>query len=377
MMENDLLYFGLTHRTAPLALREAFRADRDKAREMYHRLSTVTVGTFLLSTCERFELYAVASAKLANEWPDRLSTWFHVPCSLVRTCTRALATEAAARHLLRVAAGLDSRILGEPHILGQVREAYACALDAHSLDPILAALGRFALRTGKRVRHETNINASRRSIVTVALERLRAECNPWRAKTTLIVGSGTLAEDILARLQNDRRPPNRVLICGRNQARADHLAKRMEASAVPWGELPYAVAQADAILTATASMTYVLDAGSITAAMLLRPARPLCLFDLGMPRNIDPVVAQIPNIRRFDLDALLARSVGDLQGLAAAERIVEEEVTHFLRWRHERNVAPIIAAWMERAGGRRGLLPLPARRRLHQRIMRLKAEAVA
>src|ERR1044071_2447904 len=169
-MDNALFYYGLTHQSAPLAVRERLRPDREKQMRMLAELAEVARGRLILSTCERFEIYASGA-----EWnPSALQTYlgcaFDLPVSILQHHVVVLNADNAAEHLLRVTAGLESRILGEAQILGQVRDSYLLAERCRSLDPTLSALGRAAIHAGKRVRSETTINSGARSIATVAMD---------------------------------------------------------------------------------------------------------------------------------------------------------------------------------------------------------------
>jgi len=166
-MSDRLLYIGITHESAPLAIRESLRPDDRQRRAILKRLAEVAAGRLVLSTCERFELYAMTACTDTAIWVRLLANWFHLPAALVARHVQSLQGSGAARHFLRVAAGLESRIVGEAQILGQARDAFLLAQSAAALDPYLNALGRSAIRAGKRVRSETTLNAEARSIATI------------------------------------------------------------------------------------------------------------------------------------------------------------------------------------------------------------------
>jgi glutamyl-tRNA reductase len=376
-MQDELIYLGITHRTAPLCVREACCADRTTAGTMYTRLASRAPGRLILSTCERFEMYLTAREGSVPDVQKQLSHWFHIPLDVLHGHVQVRTGEDAARHLLCVAAGLDSRIVGETHILGQFRKSYVHALEVLALDPTLAALGRFALRAGKRARCEAGINATRESIATITVDRLQRTSRARAATDVLVLGSGEIASEILARLAACPARPFRTLLSARNHERAIEMAERSGASVVPWSEILTAVARADAVVACTAAMTFILDAAAVAGTMNSRRHRPLLTIDLGMPRNIDPACARIANVTTLDLTGISPASTSDQVAVQAARQIVEQELEAFARWRRERIAAPIISAMFERERLDRNYIPLNTRRRLHPYIVRLKAEAAA
>jgi len=383
-MTPQLFYVGLTHQCAPLAVRERIRPDDEKKRAMLARLGGFAAGRMVLSTCERFEVYATTERTDPGEWVALLAHWFHLPVNLLARHVRTLHGVSAADHLLRVASGLESRIVGEAQILGQVRDAYLLANEAKALDAVLSTLGRTAIRTGKRVRHETTINAGSRSIATIAIEWLRRELRetaPDPGRTILILGSGKLAAVVAADVVHRRI--GRLIIAGRNAPQVSRLAQNFDARPLALDHLAEGVAEADVVMACASASSFIVDASTIGADR----RRPLHVVDLAVPRNIDPEVTRVAGVGLVHLDELVnagpfagARgSEGSdfmvCGGLDAAERIVREELNRFEQWRKERDVAPFIAELARRATsvGR----TFAEKRALHQQIMRLKAEAAA
>jgi glutamyl-tRNA reductase len=362
----QLFYLGLTHHSAPLAIRENLRPDREKQRTMLARLANLAEGRMVLSTCERFEVYATTPCTDAADWVGLLSHWFHLPVGLLERHLRTNVGSAVARHLLRVGAGLESRIVGETQILGQVRDAFLQATQSRCLDADLSALGRAAIRTGKRVRTETSINSGARSIATIAVEHIACASGPLRDRAALILGSGKLAAVVAAELA--LRRAGRIVVAGRNVDRAAALAQQFGGVSLGMDQLAVAVSEADAVIACTSSPSYVADASMIGRHRV----KPLCLVDLSVPRNIDPAVTPLSGVSLMHLDELLAGQSAREEGIAAAERIVEEELGRHNAWREERQVAPQIAQLIReaRAGG-------ADKRALHERIVRLKAGVAA
>lgn len=369
-MNRDLLYLGITHASAPLAIRESLRPSADQQHEMLDRLGLLAAGRMVLSTCERFEIYAMTDRPEPAAWLECVADWFHLPPRLVRSHAAVLRGLPAAEHLLRVAAGLESRILGEPQILGQVRDAYRRALEARALDPILASLGRAAIRSGRRVRHETTINGDRVSIASIALDWVERTAHQGLGRVVL-VGTGGLASDLVSELET--RTPTSVSIVGRNLARAQLLARSVRGSVAPMSDLSAVVASADTLLTCTSAPSFLVDVGSIRP----RNGAQICVADLSVPRNVDPNVALLPWVRLAHLDDLVAGLATGDDGIAAAGRIVDEELAAFHRWWRERRAVPQITRIVEAARREHLAGSRPASRELHRRIMRLKAEVAA
>ncbi len=367
-MTEHLFYVGITHESAPLAIRESMRPDEEKRLAMLERMAAMADGRMVLSTCERFELYATTSCTDATTWVRSVAEWFQLPFSMVTRHVQTHRGAGVAQHLLRVAAGLESRIVGEPQILGQVRDAFLTAERAGALNAELNVMGRAAIRAGKRVRNETTLNAEARSIATIAVDHLERETGWLVDKSVLIVGTGNLA--VVVGTELCREKVKCLQIAGRNDERASSLAASHGATALRMDQLPQAIARADVVIACTSAPSHVIDAATIGRER----SRPLIVLDLSVPRNVDPGVTQLYPVRLWDLDRLVSSQPVAFGGVAAAGAIVEEELSRFLRWRRERRVAPAIAAALAVVAESN---ERPDRRTLHQRIVRLKEAFVA
>ncbi len=363
-MSGQLFYIGITHRTTPLSVRESLRPDDEKRRTMLSRLAGMADGRMVLSTCERFEVYATTPCTDAAEWIELLSQWFHLPIGVLARFARTQVGPAAAEHLLRVAAGLESRIVGEAQILGQVRDAFLQATQARALDPDLSTLGRAAIRTGKRVRHETLINCGARSIATIAVEHVARKLGPLNDRTILILGSGKLAAVVAGELAH--RSTGRLIVVGRNVDRAAAVAQDAHGDSLGMDQLAVALGNCDALIACTSSPFHLVDSSTIGRDR----AKLLCLVDLSVPRNIDPAVTQLGGVGLAHLDELVEGQSARKDGIAAAGRIVEEELARYNSWREERRVAPLIAQLVREGCG-------ADKQALHSRIVRLKAGVAA
>jgi len=363
-MVSDLFYFGLTFETAPLAVREAIQPEPSQTQVLLRALADAAPSRCVLTTCERLELYAHTDIANVSCWIDLVSAWSGVPRATFARYAQVVHGSNVARHLLRVAAGLESRVLGEPHILGQVRDAYLSATTERSLDAILSGLCRSAIRTGKRVRHETQLNRTGRSIATLAVERVPR----LKAAHVVVVGSGKLARNVSDELS--RRRAGKITMVARNELRAREIAGATGADVVPMSGLGDAIRHADAVITCTSSDRFVVDDSCVVDVR--QASRSLTLIDLSMPRNVDPALSRLPGVTLADLDGLLACERGHDADASAAITIVEDELQRFESWRRERRAAPAIAAMCRRAQIDGTAQTRRQRRFLHERIMRVK-----
>lgn len=371
-MISSLTYVGLCHGHAPLSVRERVRPDESAQVALLSRLAECAAERFILTTCERFEIYAVSSVSDSIDWIDRLANWFSLPRGVLAKYVRVITGEATAQHLLRVAGGLESRIVGEPQILGQVRGAYQRGLRVGALGPTLAALGRSALRTGKRIRSETMITAGVRSLGVHTVRHIEQSSGSLRERRVLIVGSGNLAADVASTCQH--HGAGRLVIAGRDAVRSHALAERFSGRSIAWSDLPDVVKQSDVVIACTSAPTHVIDVG-----MVANRRTPLLCVDLSVPRNIDPQVATLSHVQLTYLDDIVAERSSVQSGIQAANDIVQDELGRFLRWMKERAVVPEIAAMVarERTCAMPATNPRMRSRMLHERIAALKASVAA
>jgi glutamyl-tRNA reductase len=349
-----LLLIGLSHHTAPVEIRE--RVDF-ASRGLVPALSAVASQTGLrevvvLSTCNRSELYAACDGEDDPEPRLRafLSSYHEVSPDTLAPHLLVQRDSDVARHLFRVAAGLDSLILGEPQILGQVKQAYAASSDAHHTGPLLNRLFHSALQAGKRVRSETAIAEGAVSVSSAAVGLARKIFGDLRNLQVLVVGAGEMSR-LTARHLRDHAVGSMV-VTSRTPAHADELATEMQASTVPWSERALALESADIVITATGARTSVISRAAVKAAMHRRGGRPLFLIDIAVPRDVDPGAGAIDQVFLYDIDDLheivranLARRAGEI---ARAEAIVEEDACAFAAWLASREAIPAVIALRQR-----------------------------
>jgi len=344
-----LVCLGLSHRTAPVELRErigalGFSAERCPA----------VVEHATLQTCYRVELYARLTSGVEDardELIDALSRAHGVERELLMDHLYVHAGDDVARHLCRVAAGLDSLVLGEAEILGQVGGAFDAGKAAGTVGPGLSLLFRTAITAGRRARAETAIGANPATASSMALALAESVVGELREKRVLIVGAGRVGLQSLKALAG--RGVVQTVVANRTRERAAEVAERFGATARGLDELEGALSWADVAVTATASEAAVVGADLVRDAMSRRTDRPLVLVDLAVPADIERDVGAIPGVRLFDVDDLRAGQddsmASRLREVPAVEAIVQDEVDSFGRRYQELEVEPLVSAFRRQA----------------------------
>jgi glutamyl-tRNA reductase len=299
----------------------------------------------VLSTCNRVEIYAAVSGFHGGlgDVCTVLSEASGIPATDLAGHLYVHYDEAAVLHSFRVSAGLDSMVVGEAQILGQLRDAYHVATEADTAGRLLHELMQQALRVGKRAHAETGIDKAGQTVVTAALEVASAQIGDLVGKPALVIGAGAMGALSVATLTRAGVGP--VRITNRSAARADRLAEAYGAVAVPFADLDAALAQADLVISATASPTPMLTRDRLAAAA------PLVVLDLAVPRDVAPDATDVPGVTVIDIDSLAAsrRALPAAAETLAVEQIVTAEVDHFLAWLRGSEVAPTVAALRTRA----------------------------
>lgn len=342
---------SVTHRTAPVGVRERLALDAAARAALMARLAGLTGEAVALCTCNRTELYWPArSAATAGGVLSLLATAAGLDPGSLEPYVAYLQGAEAARHLCRVAAGLESQILGEPQILGQVREAAEEARVAGAIGPVLDRLFTLAVVAGKRARTETAIGRGAGSIGQAAVQLARSTLGELAGKRALVIGAGEMGRLVAASLASYQ--PGWLGIANRTGERAREVARKVGAQPVPWECLDKTLATVDLAVVATGAPEPVLTRSRIERVLAERGERPLLLIDIAVPRNVEPAVAGLPGIELRDIDALETLCA---EGRRARERaipqveaIVEEQVQEFLEWERARAVAPVIRQLRER-----------------------------
>ena len=332
----ELSLVGISHHGASLELRERVALDPDEAAELARELAGDEGEAVCLSTCNRTELY-VAGPGAEERAAGALSA---ADGALYRR-----GDDDAARHLFRVAAGLDSRVRGETEILGQVRAAYALGTPG----PLLDRLFREALHVGRKVRAQSPIGdpaSSAASAAAVLAERVLGDLSD---RQVLLIGAGEIGEATAGRLV--ARGARIAYVANRGEEKRARVARRLDAQPLALGDVAQALAEADVVVSSTNSRSFLVSRDDVEQALATRERRPLLLIDLAVPRDLDPEIASLPYAFLYDVDDLdEAVGTGSIEGAAArAEAIVAEEAERFRAWQASRGVVPAIASLRARA----------------------------
>jgi glutamyl-tRNA reductase len=350
-----IVVVGLSHKTAPIEVRERLAIGRDALPEVLGRLlKEPAIGeAMVISTCNRVEVYA-APRRAPEDLEDTARAITRVLASMggetaAGHLARAHGTEAV-RHLFRVAASLDSLVLGEPQILGQLKDAIVAARDAKALGPTLGKAAHRAVRVGKRVRTETALGAGQVSVSSVAVDLAQQIFEELEGRVTLLVGAGEMAEAAAKLLA---RAGARLILVNRSPERASALARDLGTGEVrPWGDLQRSLVEADIVISSTSSPGYVITRDLAKTANKSRRGRSLFFIDIAVPRDVEPSVNKLDNVFLYDVDDLSQIVSESLEGRAAeaarAEAIILEECSSFETWTLERALTPTIVGLRER-----------------------------
>jgi len=353
-----ILLVGMNHRTAPIEVRERFAVDDPLPWLQKLVASPEIEEAVLLSTCNRVEL--VATTRNLDPGRHRVRAFFHrdlgqaAPLPQHRPESGVLYEHLdgdAVRHLFRVAASIDSLVVGEPQILGQVKDAYRVAAEGGACGPLLNRLFTSAFAAAKRVRSETQIGARPVSMARVAVDLAQQIFEALEDKRALLVGAGEMIEAALDALRGAGLAS--VAVANRTPERAADLATRYGATAHGLDELPALLAGADVVLTSIGADRPLLDAPLFEAALRTRRRRPIFAIDLGVPRNVDPAVNQLDDVYLYDVDDLSGVAEANAEErrreTVRAEAIVQEEVERFDGWLGALRAVPTIRLLRARA----------------------------
>jgi glutamyl-tRNA reductase len=348
-----LLAVGISHRTAPVELRESVDFSRSGIDTALAALSARGVGRELvvLSTCNRAEIYATVEADEAAAAVGRFMSEYHgLAHDAIEPHLFIHRGAEAARHLFRVAAGLDSMVVGEPQILGQVKDAYAQAAERKYTGALTNRLFTSAFSVGKRVRRETGLGEGAVSVSYAALSLAKKIFGDLAGLDVLILGAGEMAKLTGVHLQAQR--VRRLTLANRTFGTAEALAKQIGGRAVPWTALNDVLAAADIVIAATGAPEPVLKRERIEEVMRPRRSRPLFFIDIAVPRDVEAAVADLDQVFLYNIDDLqtivkenLGRRAAELQ---RAEAIVNDEVLRFGAWMQSREIIPTVIALRQR-----------------------------
>ena len=323
----------------------------DQARQAAEELRArgILHETLVLSTCNRSEVYGVppeTTRESAAALSNYLSSFHSVQLDLLSPSLYHHYDRNAVRHLFRVASGLDSMMLGEAEILGQVREAYRIAYEHGATGPVLNRLFQGALEVGKRVRSETELGARPMSVASAGVKLAERIFGKLQERIALVLGAGLISEQVVSQLRD--RNIARLFVMNRSLDRADHLAREFSGKVIAWHDWESALTLPDVIVSSVSAEEPVLKRSVLEKAMTARGNRPLFVMDLGMPRNVDPDAADLYNFYLYDIDDLTQivqqnRSARESE-IPRAEVIVDEHVGKFLTWQASVNLIGIVEA---------------------------------
>jgi glutamyl-tRNA reductase len=351
MTAMHVVLLGTSHHVAPLEAREALAFTPTRAGEIAARLAALGGEAVALATCNRVCLY------LADADPERAVTrglrelGVDVDTSRWKDWLFVKRDGDAARHLFRVAAGLDSLVPGEAQILGQVRAAYDRAADAGAVGPVLHRLFRDAIQTGRRARNETSIGENPSSVSAAAAELATRVFDDLPSRRVLVIGAGKAGELVARNLVS--RGVTELVVANRSADRATALTTQLGGRAISLADVPGVLADVDVVISSTGTDGYVLSADSVKAALPRRRGEPIFFVDIAVPRDIDPAVNDLPGCYLYDIDDLgrvVEESMAARRGEARhAEAIVDEAGAAYERWLHYLDAVPAIAELRSRA----------------------------
>jgi glutamyl-tRNA reductase len=355
----SILLVGVNHKTAPVEVRELLAFSEEACAAGLRSLvdGEVVREGLIVSTCNRVEILAATTTEHAKEGSKRIGEFLThartLPNEFFQDHLYKHADEQAVRHMFRVASSLDSLVVGEPQVLGQVRRAYSIALEVGTAGRILNRLIHHTLRVAKRVRNETGIAANAVSISYMAVELGKKIFGSLKGQSVLVIGAGEMAELCTRHLIN--AGVSRVLVANRTGEAASRLAVEFGGEAVPFEQLSESLSAADIVVCSTGAGEYIVTAEMARDALTRRRNRPAFFIDISVPRNLDPAIGELPNAFVFDIDDLesvVSSNIREREREAErAELIVDSEVMQFQQSLRVLDIGPSIGALRERLQG--------------------------
>lgn len=336
-----LVAFGLNHHTAPVSVRERVAVDPGSMAEQLRHIAAIesVEEVAMVSTCNRTEVYANLNCASADRIAEHCFGANQDEFKTLSPYLVTLSERAAVRHLLRVSSGLDSLVLGEPQILGQVKAAWAQAREQGTLGRSLGRLFQHAFAVAKQVRNDTDIGAGAVSVAYAAVQLTGGLFDRLDDKTALLLGAGETSELVLQHLKG--QGVGKVVVANRSLARADALAQRFDAESIPLSELDAHLHRADILIASTGSTRPVFGKGAVETALRQRKRRPMLMIDIAVPRDIESEVSQLDDVFLYTVDDLSniidAGQQNRRDAAKLGEHIVEQETDAFMRWLAERD----------------------------------------
>lgn len=364
----SLLAFGVNHTTAPLELRERIIICSDSMPEALSRLSGETgiQEAAILSTCNRTEIYC-SIEQIPEYRPVQWLSDFHgMSHEQLRPYLYQHPDANAVKHILRVASGLDSMILGEPQVLGQLKDAYRTALQVGSIGKLLSRLFQHSFRVAKQIRSSTTIGTHPVSVAFAAVRLSQQIFGDLNNHTALLIGAGDTIELAARHLRENGL--QKMIIANRTLEKSQQLATEFSAYAIPLADIPHHLAEADIVISSTASQLPILGKGAIERAIRRRKHRPMFMVDIAVPRDIEPEAGELEDVYLYTVDDLQDVIHENLrnrrQAALQAEEIIDVQVTHFMDWLNSLDAVTTIRSLREQAQSIQAEVLLNARQKL-------------
>jgi len=346
---------GLNYRTAPIEVRENFAVADGELQPLVQRLKGAkgVLENVIVATCNRTELYLVVERPQMTRHilQSFLERQFHIAQEEFSSHLYFLEGEAAVKHLFRVASGLDSMIIGETQILGQVRDAFLLAQREGATGTIFNHLFKQAITMAKRAHSETGVGHNPVSVSYAAVELGKKIFGHFTGKTVLVIGAGQMSELTVRHLKSGGA--ERITVINRTWERALELARQFAGSAWPFHQLDEALTEADIVISSTGSKEFVLTKAQLAAILPARHNRPLFMIDIALPRDLDPAIAELSHVYLYDLDDLESIVESNLEErhkeAAVIEDMIREEYAAYLNWYNLLGVGPVIQALQEKS----------------------------
>ncbi|MGA0343335.1 MAG: glutamyl-tRNA reductase [Arenicellales bacterium] len=363
-----LLTIGLNHRTAPVALRErtAFSSEQlpDAVRSLVE--SPEVAEATILSTCNRTEIYCRQETPAVTPVVNWLRDYGDVPAEALSTSTYTLPGEQAVQHAFRVASGLDSMVLGEPQILGQMKSAFSAAHQAGTTGKILNRLFQHTFSVAKQIRTDTAIGANAVSVAFAAVDLAKRIFSNLSEQTVLLLGAGETIELVARHLK--QTGVKHIIVANRSIERAQTLTAQLGSEAISLAEMPERLHEADIVVASTASTLPILGKGAVESALKKRRHRPMFLIDLAVPRDIEPQVDELKDVFLYTVDDLQKvvseNQAARREAAVEAEKIIDLQVVRFMHWMRSLDSIPTILSLREKIDLLREAELVEARRRL-------------
>lgn len=348
-----IVAFGINHKTAPVAIREKVSFPPDRLNEALQDLLTCSTvnEAAILSTCNRTEIYCGIENLDSEQLINWLANFHELTADQIRDYTYIHPDEEGIRHLLRVASGLDSLILGEPQILGQIKEAYGKASEHGSTARLLSRLFQHTFSVAKQVRTDTAIGSSPVSVAFAAVSLAKQIFSNFEQHTAMVIGAGETIELVARHLKENGL--GRIIVANRTVERAHAIAHEFDGYAIALEEIPAHLAEADIVISSTASPLPILGKGAVESAIKARKRQPMLMVDIAVPRDIEGQVGELEDVYLYtvdDLQEIIQEGLKNRQEAAKqAEEIIDVQVTHFAGWLRSLNSVDTIREFREQA----------------------------